>query len=187
MAFKSQDTVIGLSTNAAVPCVLCEGAEAALYGNCLVHKTHNEYTAFVKENKNGLIYFAFSLSTVSEPEAIDKARKVLEENYEKVFGLKLEFYKNLPSISGLSPEVEKTLYKCFSVMETQVYTPEGRFQTRWTTPDRLPHRNLWLWDSVFHSMGNKYISNKLAYESIEAVLSTQREDGLIAHNRRSRL
>ena len=30
-------------------------------------------------------------------------------------------------------------------------SPEGRLGHRWTTPDRWPHRNIWLWDSAFHA------------------------------------
>ena len=82
---------------------------------------------------------------------------------------------------GLDEDTEMTLYKSFSVMKSQVYSPEGIFNTMWTTPDRLPHKKIWLWDSVFHSFGNKHISKELAYDSIRAVLTTQEEDGFIPH------
>ncbi len=66
-------------------------------------------------------------------------------------------------------------------MKTQVYTPEGRIRRRFTTPDRWPHRAMWLWDSVFHAIGWRHIHPALAREMIDAVMDIQAEDGFIAH------
>ena len=82
---------------------------------------------------------------------------------------------------GLAPTSQRTLAKALSVMKTQVYTPEGVIQHRWTTPDRWPHRAMWLWDSVFHAMGWRHLDITLAREMISAVLDTLRADGFVAH------
>lgn len=66
-------------------------------------------------------------------------------------------------------------------MKANVYSPEGNFPCRWTTPDRVPHRKLWLWDSVFHAIGWSYIDPRLAEEAILAVMATQAESGFIPH------
>jgi len=71
--------------------------------------------------------------------------------------------------------------KCLSVMKTQLYSPEGQFQHLWSTPDRLPHKRLWLWDSVFHAIGHRHIDPARAEDLILAVLDTQQEDGFIPH------
>lgn len=73
----------------------------------------------------------------------------------------------------------RTLAKAISVMKGQVCTPEGLIRHRWTTPDRWPHRDLWLWDSVFHAIGWRHLDKKLAREMIEAVFDGQQPDGRI--------
>lgn len=83
--------------------------------------------------------------------------------------------------SGLSDAAARTLSKAFSVLKGQVYTPEGVIQHRWTTPDRWPHRRMWLWDSAFHAIGWRHLDATLARDAISAVLDTQLQNGFIAH------
>ena len=82
---------------------------------------------------------------------------------------------------GLPVIRQETLIKAMSVMKTQVYTPEGRILHRWTTPDRWPHRRMWLWDSVFHAIGWRHLDPELARDSLDAVLDMQAPDGFVAH------
>jgi len=82
---------------------------------------------------------------------------------------------------GVSPRTGRTLLSAFSLMKTQVYTPEGTIRRRWTTPDRWPHRGMWLWDSVFHAIGWRHLDPGLAREMITAVFDGQRDDGFIPH------
>ena len=81
----------------------------------------------------------------------------------------------------LDEAVEKTYLHAVSVMKSQVYSPEGVFHHAWTTPDRIPHGKLWLWDSCYHSLGNCVISEQLAMDSILSLLDTQQPDGMIPH------
>ena len=74
-----------------------------------------------------------------------------------------------------------TFLKCVSVMKSQVYTADGQFCQRWTTPNRLPHRWLWLWDSVFHGLGNFLLDETLPRDSLLSVLDVQKEDGFVPH------
>lgn len=83
--------------------------------------------------------------------------------------------------SALRQSRRCTLGKAISIMKGQVYTPEGLIRHRWTTPDRWPHRDLWLWDSVFHSIGWRHLDRSLAREMIEAVFDGQQSDGRIPH------
>lgn len=75
----------------------------------------------------------------------------------------------------------RTLIKALSIMKTQVYSPEGRICHRWTTPDRWPHRQMWLWDSAFHAIGWRHIDPELAQDAILAVFDMQAPDGFIPH------
>lgn len=84
-----------------------------------------------------------------------------------------------PSWLGAS---ERAAYrKAVSVMRGQVYSPQGRIRHRWTTPDRWPHRDMWLWDSAFHAIGWRHLDAAMARETISAVFDFQREDGFVAH------
>lgn len=71
--------------------------------------------------------------------------------------------------------------KALALMKTQVCSPEGAITSRWTTPDRWPHRHAWLWDSAFHAAGWRHLDPALALEQLGAVLAMQREDGFIPH------
>jgi glycogen debranching enzyme len=86
-----------------------------------------------------------------------------------------------PIPASLDPAARRTLVKALSQMKTQVHTPQGQIHQRWTTPDRWPHRKMWLWDSVFHAIGWRHLDPALAREMISSVLDTQRADGFIAH------
>ena len=89
--------------------------------------------------------------------------------------------EKFPLPPGLTEDSGRTLWKTFSQLRTQVYTPEGCIKHRWTTPDRWPHRKMWLWDSVFHAIGIRHLDPALAREAISAVLDVQCEDGFIPH------
>ena len=80
-----------------------------------------------------------------------------------------------------SAVMRRTLLKSLSVMKTQVYSPEGAIRHRWTTPDRWPHRCMWLWDSVFHAIGWRHIDAGVAREALSSVLDTQADSGFVAH------
>ena len=84
-----------------------------------------------------------------------------------------------PRPSARAPRGAAALRKALSVMKTQVCTPEGLLRHRWTTPDRWPHRKIWLWDSGFHAVGWRHVDPPLAREMLAAVVDTQRPDGRI--------
>ena len=92
---------------------------------------------------------------------------------------KLAFYAQ-HGVSDTHPYAR--LYaKCLSVMKSQLYAPEGEFTTVWSTPDRLPHRHMWLWDSIFHAVGFQHVDASLAQVLIRAVWVHQRPDSFIPH------
>ena len=81
--------------------------------------------------------------------------------------------------ADLSPETYHAMCKAFSMMKAQVSTPHDRIKKMWTTPDRWPHRGMWLWDSVFHAIGFRHIDVNLARQMLTAVIETQQDDGYI--------
>jgi len=87
-----------------------------------------------------------------------------------------------PRVGG-PPDVRRrqTAAKAFSILKTNLESPQGLIPCRWSTPDRWPHRDMWLWDSCFHALGYRTFSPEFAAEVLRAVLAAQREDGFLAH------
>ena len=83
------------------------------------------------------------------------------------------------------PGFDELWAKCLSVEKENTLSPEGAFPCRWTTPDRVPHRDAWLWDSAFHAMAMSGSDPALARDSLRAVLVRQSEDGFIPHQMRA--
>lgn len=77
------------------------------------------------------------------------------------------------------PDMKRLANKCLSVMKVNTLAPEGTFSEMWSTPDRVPHRNLWLWDSVFHSLAMNHVDANLAWLFLKSVLEMQSFDGMI--------
>jgi neutral trehalase len=96
-------------------------------------------------------------------------------------GRRRRWLEGIEAPPGLNSSARSTLAKALSIMKTQVYTPEGRIRHRWTTPDRWPHRGMWLWDSVFHAAGWRHLAPELAREMISAVLDVQQQGGFVPH------
>ena len=82
---------------------------------------------------------------------------------------------------GLTGGRRRAFVKALSIMKTQVMSAEGRIRRRWTTPDRWPHRAMWLWDSAFHAVGWRHVDVALAREMLEAVMDGQLPDGMVPH------
>lgn len=116
--------------------------------------------------------FTFSLGvqevftyTESEIDALVSARKA--------------YYEDKPKCKD--ERYEQLYYKCLSVNKVNVHTAEGRIPCRWTTPDRVPHKFMWLWDSAFHTMAFMQYDIEMAKDALWAILCQQSEDGFIAH------
>ncbi|MBE7024748.1 MAG: hypothetical protein E7408_01670 [Ruminococcaceae bacterium] len=95
---------------------------------------------------------------------------------------RIAFYEKLERPVFKDEDEERLYYKCFSVMKSMIYSPEEPIKTYWTTPDRHPHKKMWLWDSAYHSVGMKYISQEMGENTIRALFCGQHEDGYISHS-----
>ena len=77
------------------------------------------------------------------------------------------------------PESSGTLLKAIRTLKGMIYSPEGVFERRWSTPDRWPHRGCWLWDSAFHAIGARHVDPDLARDILAAPFAGQRRNGMI--------
>ncbi len=175
MLFAERHLVVG-------ECADGVGVFVSFGGRCEITRSddielHNsndgEYTALLV--RGGRFAFAYGKSEKEVAElclkGISLETEVLKESKKKPF-------------ENTLPEGDKyaSLYaKCISVMRSQLYSPEGNIKRIWSTPDRLPHRNMWLWDSVFHAVGHRHLDTGIAQNLILALFDVQRADGFIPH------
>lgn len=113
--------------------------------------------------------FDFSISTERFADKVRLNLRKIEKQHKDFFVKKTKGNRN------------NTLAKALSILKTNIESPQGIFKQRWSTPDRWPHRHLWLWDSCFHSLGYISIDKSLAEDSLLSVLDIQQKNGFIPH------
>lgn len=166
--------VAGTLCDGAMPLAFAEGKVSVrtVDGIEIADSGDGQFTALAAKGKQ----FAFSFAE-SENDAISLAKKGLETKIDAVAAKREEFYNK----NTLDCKYSKLYMKCLSVMKTQLYSPEGRMNGYWSTPDRLPHYDMWLWDSVFHALGHRNVSTDTAKQLILALVPNQYENGMIPH------
>ena len=175
MLFAERHLVVGEYTDmTGVFVSLGGGCELIQRGDIEIHSTSDgDYTALLK--RAGRFAFAYGKS---ENEVTALCEKGMTLDLE---GLKEEKKKPFEKTLTEDNKYAALYAKCISVMKSQLYSPEGNIKRIWSTPDRLPHRNMWLWDSVFHAIGHRHLDTALAQNLILALFDVQREDGFIPH------
>lgn len=173
--YQNTNLVTGSTDHNAMVKVFTEGKVRTEYvGKVCVQDTEDgDYTALAVEKEK----FAFAYGE-SAGEAVRLALSGLETDVEAEYKRKWNYYRQ--------HQLDNTEYgrlysKCISVMKTQLYSKEGRFGQIWSTPDRLPHKHLWLWDSVFHAVGFRNVDTDIAEQLILSVFDCQYENGMVPH------
>ncbi len=175
LLFAQAHVVVGNTAAEMVPLVLCEGrvATRVIDGVEVQDSGDGEYTALAVAE--GRFAFAFGKSEV---EAVALVRRGLTADLDALERAKQAFYEQY----GWDDARYGALYgKCLSVMKSQLYSAGEGFSVTWSTPDRLPHKYLWLWDSVFHAVGHRHVDTRLAQDLILAIFDHQAADGFIPH------
>ena len=164
--------VIGQVCETAMPVVFVEGKyDREFLGNIEVQDTKDgEFTALLQEGNK----FAFAFGSTKEW-VIEKVKEGIRADIEKAEEIKKAYYEE-NSIEG---KYDLLYSKCLSVMKTQLYSPSAQYDRIFSTPDRLPHQHIWIWDSVFHAIGFRNVNPEIAEDLILAVFCNQRESGFI--------
>ena len=172
--FAQAHLIVGNTAAGTQPVMITEGAyQQILTEGILIHDTGDGDLTGLYRNGD---YFAFAYGH-SVREVTELTKTPVDLMALKAQRLQLFQDVSLPDYIPYA-----TLYaKCLSTMKTQLYTPEGDFRHIWSTPDRLPHKRLWLWDSVFHAIGHRNIHPTLAEDLILSLFDVQSEDGFIPH------
>lgn len=141
---------------------------------------YNDTDAFglVIREEDGIYKFCLHHSFCYS-EARSGVNYYIDADVEELKRKRYAYYEKLPKCRD--KRYERLYYKALSVNKVNVHTAEGKIPCTWTTPDRVPHRHCWLWDSVFHALAIVNYNQELAKSSIRAILSQQRADGFMPH------
>ncbi|MBO5670514.1 MAG: hypothetical protein J6S41_03110 [Clostridia bacterium] len=184
ITFAAQDAVVGYCpADCAVPVLHGDLLQELPYDCCRVFYRRGVSYALASDGVAGTNVTRFAMVRDANPdEAARRAGQLMKNaDVDALRSQNLAYFDALVLPQNVDGIAERTLAKCYSIMKSQIYSPTGRFSRRWTTPDRLPHKHLWLWDSVFHSLGNVYVDPALARDSLLSVLDGQRADGFVPH------
>ncbi len=113
----------------------------------------------------------------SGAEARSRAESGLRTSFAEISARVQSWYRRLPRTG--EDALDQLLTKCASVMRVNTLSAGDVIPVTWSTPDRVPHRHLWLWDSVFHSFGMNELDPETAASLLRAVLQAQWADGMI--------
>lgn len=166
IAFADRFTIVG---------ELADGLSVALSG--LGDEAQTGLGHFALARDNGL--FALAVDTQSAAAARDRAQAALALDLALVSAQRRAFVQSIDATDLLPPADERTYRKAASILKVNVMSPEGSIGRRWTTPDRWPHRHMWLWDSAFHSLGWLYLDPQMAKDALEAMVESAYPDGMI--------
>ena len=171
VGFLDRNTIVGKSP--VKPVFLTEAGHRSVWeGNTEKICTNFANFYLTTETYDGGYLFTLSYRT--------RNTKILsKEELDSLKAARLAYFDALPKCKDA--RYEKLYYKCLSINKENVYSPEGEIPCAWTTPDRIPHRFMWLWDSAFHAMSFAEYDVNMAKNAIRAVLAMQGEDGFIAH------
>ena len=110
-----------------------------------------------------------------------RCAEALEADLPATVSLRSSYVRRVAVPPDLDANLVRLLRKAVSVMKVNVEAPAGRITRRWTTPDRWPHRHMWLWDSGFHAIGLSHVDPPAAQDALLAMLEQLSDDGMLPH------
>lgn len=177
VSFADMDTLVGYSP--VEPKII--GQKKLNYlksrGADVYHNADDAIAVLCKKREDGLYAFSISHSTASYSFAQGSVARWIDGDVEALKKARYGYFEKMPKCRN--KKYERLYYKALSVQKVNVHTPEGKIPCMWTTPDRVPHRQMWLWDSVFHALSILTYNRELAKDCIRSVLSQQHESGFI--------
>lgn len=143
-----------------------------------IYQSSFDFMSVLTKEENGgykfVIHHSYSLEG-----ARSSAKVHIDDNVDNLRAARYNYFKALPKCKD--KKYERLYYKALSINKVNVHTPEGKIDCMWTTPDRVPHRYMWLWDSVFHALAIVNYNHELAKDAIRAVLHQAQPNGFIPH------
>lgn len=176
ISFIDNDTLVGVSPVLPKLEYLANTYSETVYRKCTATFNNSDSIAIYSEKIGNVYKFAVSHS-INYGIAASIAKYAIKTDIDELKEKRYAYYKAMPVCKD--KHYEKLYYKALSVNKVNVRSAEGKIPCTWTTPDRVPHKHMWLWDSVFHALAIVTYNEELAKNAIRAVLAQQREDGFI--------
>lgn len=121
------------------------------------------------------------LAAEDEAQVAGRVDAALAADLDRLVAERSRYVREFQVPARLDSGDERLLRKAVSVMKVNTEAPCGRIGRRWTTPDRWPHRHMWLWDSAFHGIGLSYVDSDLGKDAVLAMLEQVQPDGMLPH------
>jgi hypothetical protein len=106
---------------------------------------------------------------------------LLRADLAAIIAARLAFQERVTVPAHLTPDQVRLWRKCLSIMKVNIEAPSGVLRRHWSTPDRWPHRHMWLWDSAFHAVGLVPYAPALAQDILLAMIEQVQPDGMLPH------
>ena len=189
MTFSKWNVLVGVGFDTAT---LKEGIPTEGDNNCFGVTTHDGAVSLCRSPGSGT--FALAFSNVSSSDAMNIAYKELSElDMTSLIQERLLQYNDTRGLPKVLKGREKLRNKCVSIMRVNALAPEGQIKQHWSTPDRMPHTWMWLWDSCFHSIAMNAIpsipslggipGHTIGWEYLKSVLDAAGPNGAISIQR----
>lgn len=172
VTFADAQTIVGRSDT--TPCIRPENEEY-VSGSRTVRCGDDAFSLAVRATDGG-VCFALCRRTDDEIAEAD-AQAALSSDADALAQQVLDWYQACPPCPN--PHFETLWYKCLSVNRVNVFTPQDGFVHAFTTPERLPRRDLRIWDACFHATAMVHYAPELAKQAVLAVMERRRADGRI--------
>ena len=177
ITFSNAETIVGVAPFKPIITTEKKWKYVNRTGGEMYYNQTDAVALVTKQLDNGMVRFAVSHSTHAFSLARAGAKEGMLVDINLLKKARYEYFKNLPKCKDR--RYEKLYYKALSVNKVNVHSPEGDIPCLWTTPDRIPHRRMWLWDSVFHSFAFATYNHEMAKNCLRSILSKQRADGFV--------
>lgn len=178
IVFVNQNTIVMKSNAPADAKILFDyDVTESKDGNVSLYDGNGNKFALAKKVNSEGIAAAISYGECAE----DNALSSLNTDIDEIINKRIEFFEKLPAPKFKDEAEERLYYKCASILRSTIYTPTGKMTHIALTPDRFPHRGVWLWDTAYLIIGMKYLSVDIAKEAVLAILECSRPDGFLPH------
>jgi len=176
MSFVDNDTIVGVSPVMPKITYQKKAYNQTFYRGCDCYFNFTDSLVLYTQKQGDLYRFAIA-HTINHGVASGIAKQAIFADLQALKEKRYAYFKNMPKCKD--NRYERLYYKALAINKVNVRSAEGKIPCVWTTPDRVPHRHLWLWDSVFHALAIVNYNPELAKNAIRAVLAQAREDGFI--------
>ncbi len=123
---------------------------------------------------------AFCVQRHGRADAAAIAAGALNGDIDHLIDTRKQWVEQIASPARLPVGLEAAYRKAVTIKRVNTSTPEGQIRHRWTTPDRFPHRWMWLHDSAYRATGHVHHFPDLAMDMLLAVFDTRDGDGRFA-------